>query len=73
MVDEEFLKRMKALGVKAVSLTETGVLVHAEFFPSIPALDMDTLVPPPNPEEDPSRAEPVPRAIANILKRGSVS
>ncbi len=57
---------------------DAGVIAGAaiqsiEFFPSISPLDLDTLVPPPDPEEDPSRAEPVPRAIANILKRGSVS
>ena len=72
----DVLKQLKALGVKRAvfhSLDRGPEVFEVEFFPSIAPLDLDTLVPPPDPEEDPSRAEPVPRAIANILKRGSVS
>ncbi len=71
MVDEEFLKRMKAIGVKSFTMDESGRVVDVEFFPSIPALDLDTLVPP-APEET-ATTEPVPAAIARILQRGSVS
>ncbi len=72
MVDEEFLKRMKVLGVKSLTMSSDGErVISVEFFSSIPALDLDTLVPPPG--DEPSGIEPVPSAIARILQKGSVS
>ncbi len=72
MVDEEFLKRMKAIGVKSFTMDESGRVVDVEFFPSIPALDLDTLMPP-APAEPAGATDPVPSAIARILQKGSVS
>ncbi len=77
MVDDERLKQLRALGVKSVAFMKTDdefAISHVEFFPSIPALDLDSLVPP-APEEggEVEVVASVPRALANILKRKSVS
>ncbi len=68
---------LKKMGAKEASIHReaSGELLvsHVEFFHSISPLDLDTLIPPADPEEDPSRAEPVPKAIARILQKGSVS
>ena len=75
MVDEELLKRLRAMGVKSFSHVD-GDSFQVEFYPvtaTIPALDFDTLVPPP---AAPGEEEPevrVPPAIARLLKNGSVS
>lgn len=67
---KKLLEELRALGVKAATFREEGVLASVEFFPSIAPLDLDTLVPPP--KED-APAENIPAAIARILKNGSVS
>lgn len=74
MVDEEQLKRLRAMGVKSIEIHRDGAH-FVEFYPTIPALDLDTLVPPAAGDETEVTvpAAPVPKAIANILKRGSVS
>ena len=77
MVDDERLKQLRTLGVKSVAFMKTDdgfSISHVEFFPSIPALDYDSLVPP-APEEggEVEVVAAVPRALANILKRKSVS
>jgi len=80
MVDDERLKQLRALGIKSASFTGDGQVMSVEFFPTIPALDFDTLVPPAPgevptiaPTEASPEAPPLPDAFARILKRGSVS
>ena len=69
----EALGKLKTLGAKSARFHQ-GAIVHVEFFPPIPALDLDTLVPPPPGPGDADGGEaPVPPAIARLLKRSSVS
>ena len=71
MVDEELLKRLKAMGVKTASFFEGGDMYAVEFFPE-PALSFDAT------DDEPETGEgvpvaAVPPALARMLKRGSVS
>ena len=71
---EELLKSLKALGVKSASFHIEGELSAVEFFPSIPALDLDTLVPPAADDEgDVDPASSIPSAFKRILGKPSVS
>lgn len=73
--EKKQLEELRALGVKRVVFNDQDDIVEIEFFeqaPGIGRLDADTLVPPA--PLDPDATQPhVPRAIANILKKGSVS
>ncbi len=80
MVDEEKLKRLRALGIKEVSLDGKGEISHVEFFP-LSALDLsDKLTDDAeldDPRDRPTDAPPsginIPPALARIFKNGSVS
>lgn len=67
---EELLKRLKVLGVKSATFAPEGELHAVEFFPSIPPLDLDTLVPPADESEAPVT---IPPALSRILGKPSVS
>ncbi len=69
---EEMLKSLRALGVKAATFHPEGAVSSVEFFPSIPALDLDTLVPPAA-EGDDAPAVRIPPAVARMLRKPSVS
>ena len=75
MVDEELLKRLKALGVKRVRMLWVSESVshveEVEFFPE-PALSFDAT------DDEPAAGEgepvvAVPPALARIIRKGSVS
>lgn len=75
MVDEELLKRLRALGVKSIEMRELpqggGEYLKVKFFPG-PALSFDAT------DDEPAAGEgepvvAVPPALARMLKRGSVS
>jgi hypothetical protein len=75
MVEEELLKRLRAMGVKSFSHVD-GDSFQVEFYPvtpTIPAPDYDTLVPPPPATGETEPEVKVPPAIARLLKNGSVS
>ena len=70
MVDEELLKRLRAMGVKSIEIHRDGAH-FVEFFPE-PALSFDAT------DDEPAAGEgepvvAVPPALARMLKRGSVS
>ncbi len=68
------LEKLKAMGAKSVAFSDDGAVVHVDFFPSIPALDFDTIVPPPpGPGDEDGDEAPIPPAMARLLKRSSVS
>lgn len=75
MVDDERLKQLRDLGIKTVSFVRNPVdssveIGLVEFFPSIPPLDLDTLVPPADESEAPVT---IPPALSRILGKPSVS
>jgi len=78
-IDEEQLKRLRALGVKQIDLRKDGSC-FVEFFER-GLLDVDALIPGADTESMPTDRPPpaeggppnVPPAITRILKRGSVS
>jgi hypothetical protein len=72
---KEMLEVLKAMGVKVAGFSDDGRVQHVEFFPaapSIPALDLDTLVPPAD-EGDDRPAVSIPPPVARILRKPSVS
>lgn len=78
MQRKELLKLLKDSGVKSATFSGDGTMLSVEFFPSFPALDVDSIVPseratepPPAPSED--GPPNVPPAMARILTKGSVS
>lgn len=77
MVDEELLKRLKAMGIRAARFSDVDassggpVLLEVEFFPE-PALPFDAT------DDEPAAGEgdpvvAVPPALARIIRKGSVS
>lgn len=78
MVDEEQLKRLRALGVKSIDIRKDGSH-YVEFFeqraPGFGALDLDTIIPPrdPHADEDGEAPKATPPALARILQEGNVS
>lgn len=75
-----FLGELRKAGVKSASLNETLNVLQVEFFEPEPVrveridpLDVETLVPPPPADEEHSRDQRVPPALARLLKNGSIS
>lgn len=74
MVDEEQLKRLRAIGVKSIEIRGDGAH-FVEFFPDAPAFDFDSSIPPGEQATDrPPAAEDIPEGpYKRLIKRPSVS
>lgn len=69
---EAMLRKLRELGVKTATFLD-GVVSSVEFFPSIPALDLETLVPPAKQTKDDDVPSNIPDAFKRLLKKPSVS